>query len=47
MLADFAAVQSHMQQVGNDVVITVDADNSITLSNVNINSLGANDFLFL
>jgi serralysin len=47
MFADFAAVQSHMQQVGNDVVITVDDNNSITLSNVNINSVGANDFLFL
>jgi serralysin len=47
IFADFASVQSHMQQVGNDVVITVDADNSFTLSNVNINSLGANDFMFV
>jgi len=47
IFADFASVQSHMQQVGNDVVITVDANNSITLSNVNINSLSANDFLIV
>ena len=35
-----------MQQVGNDVVITYDDGNSITLQNTNIGSLNANDFLF-
>jgi Ca2+-binding RTX toxin-like protein len=46
ILADYAAVQSHMQQVGNDVVITVDADNSVTLHNVSVGNLSMNDFLF-
>lgn len=46
IFADFADVQANMQQVGNDVVITYDAGNTITLQNVNIGSLSANDFLF-
>ena len=46
IFSDFADVQSHMQQVGNDVVITYDDGNSITLQNTNIGSLNANDFLF-
>ncbi len=46
IFSDFADVQAHMQQVGNDVVITYDDDNSITIQNTNIGSLNANDFLF-
>ena len=46
IFSDFADVQAHMQQVGNDVVITYDGNNSITLENTNINSMNANDFLF-
>jgi Ca2+-binding RTX toxin-like protein len=46
IFADFADVQANMQQAGNDVVITFDANNTITLQNVNIGSLSASDFLF-
>jgi serralysin len=46
IFGDFADVQAHMQQVGNNVVITYDANNTITLQNVNIANLGASDFLF-
>jgi Ca2+-binding RTX toxin-like protein len=44
--ANFGSVQAAMRQVGNDTVITPDADNSITLLGVNANSLHANNFLF-
>jgi len=47
MFADFAAVQNAMQQVGDDTVITLDADNAITLQNVNAASLQASDFAFI
>ncbi|MBX9774264.1 MAG: hypothetical protein K2Y71_07600 [Xanthobacteraceae bacterium] len=46
IFSDFADVQAHMQQVGNDVVISYDGSNSIMLQNANIGSLNANDFLF-
>ena len=46
IFADFADMQANMQQVGNNVVITYDANNSITLQNINIGSLSASDFLF-
>ena len=46
IFSDFDDLQDHMQQVGNDVVITYDDGNSITLQNTNIGSLNANDFLF-
>jgi len=44
--ANFAAVQSHAQQVGLDVVITLDAANTITLQNTALASLNSGDFLF-
>ena len=44
---NFAAVQSHMQQVGNDTVITYDAADTITLLNVHVASLHASDFVFV
>jgi Ca2+-binding RTX toxin-like protein len=47
IFSDFADVQAHMQQVGNDVVITYDGNNSITLQNHTIGSLSASDFLFV
>ena len=47
VFADFAAVQNAMQQVGNDTVITLDADNTITLQNVNAANLHASDFGFI
>jgi len=47
IFADYAAVQQHMLQVGSDVVITYDANNSITLHDVAMANLHANDFLFV
>ena len=47
IFGNFAAVQQHMQQVGDDVVITYDASNSITLHDVAMANLHANDFLFV
>ena len=46
VFTDFAAVQSHMVQSGADVVITVDASDTITLKNVTVASLTAADFTF-
>jgi Ca2+-binding RTX toxin-like protein len=47
ILADFADVQAHMSQVGASAVITLDANNSISLSHVTASQLVANDFLFV
>jgi len=47
LFADFASLMSHAAQVGGDVVITYDAGDSVTLSNVQLASLHAGDFLFL
>ena len=44
MFADFAAVQSHMQQVGPDVVITHDPQNVVTLHDVLLANLHVSDF---
>jgi Ca2+-binding RTX toxin-like protein len=40
-------VQAASQQVGNDTVITLDANNSITLLGVNLHSLHSDDFTFV
>ncbi len=45
--ADFAAVQAHAQQVGNDTVITFDANDTITLQNTMLSNLHASDFHFV
>jgi Ca2+-binding RTX toxin-like protein len=45
--ANFAAVQSDMQQVGANTVITYDAADVITLIGVHASSLHASDFQFL
>lgn len=45
--ANFAAVMAGAQQNGANVVITLDAANSITLQNVTVGSLNAGDFLFV
>ena len=45
--ADFNAVLAHSTQVGGDVVITLDAANTITLQAVSLANLHANDFLFV
>ncbi len=44
--ANFNAVKAAMQQVGSDVVITLDASNTVTIANVSMSQLQANDFLF-
>ena len=45
--ADFAAVQSHAQQIGADTVISYDANDSISLHNVALANLHASDFHFV
>ena len=47
LFADFATVMSHAEQVGANTVITLDAANTITLNNVTLSNLNANDFLFV
>ncbi len=46
VFANFAAVQTHLAQVGVDAVITLDPLDSITLKGVSAASLTAADFLF-
>jgi ELWxxDGT repeat protein/VCBS repeat-containing protein len=45
-VANFAALQPFMSQVGSDVVIAFDVENHITLQNVTLGTLSAGDFLF-
>jgi serralysin len=47
VFADFNAVQSHMSEDGGNVVITVDANNTITIQNTSIGHLHADDFRFV
>jgi Ca2+-binding RTX toxin-like protein len=42
---DFQTVLSHAQNVGSDVVIDFGADHTITLRNVQVSSLGSDDFI--
>jgi Ca2+-binding RTX toxin-like protein len=44
LFADFAAVQAASAQVGGNVVITLDASNTITLQNVTLANLHQDDF---
>jgi Ca2+-binding RTX toxin-like protein len=44
--ANFSDVQAHMTQVGADVVITLDANDFLTLKNVVLAHLHSADFLF-
>ena len=46
MFADFDAVMAASAQVGTNTVITVNTQNSITLSNVKMSSLRSDDFVF-
>jgi len=46
VFSDFQAVLNASQQVGADVVITLDSGNVITLQHVQLSSLHASDFLF-
>jgi Ca2+-binding RTX toxin-like protein len=45
--SSFAAVLSHAQQVGSDVLITYNAADSVTLQNVSLNKLTQTDFHFV
>ena len=47
LFADFASVIAASQQVGANTVIMLDADNTVTLQNVQLTSLQSNDFLFV
>ena len=47
VFADFAAVESHMMQVGSNVVITLDDNNVIEIQNVSLSELHAGNFLFV
>ncbi|MGD0143474.1 MAG: hypothetical protein ABSC92_09965 [Rhizomicrobium sp.] len=44
--ASYAAVQAHMAQVGHDVVITLDAGDTIILQHITLAHLTASDFTF-
>jgi Ca2+-binding RTX toxin-like protein len=46
LFANYAAVQSHMAQVGADVVITYDGSNALSLKGVTLASLSSADFNF-
>ena len=43
---DFAEVMSHATQSGADVLITVDADTTLTLANIKLAALATDDFRF-
>ncbi|GAU85718.1 cadherin domain-containing protein [Bosea sp. BIWAKO-01] len=45
--ANFGAVAAASQQIGADVVITVDENNSVILANIAIGTLGSSDFFFI
>jgi Ca2+-binding RTX toxin-like protein len=45
-VTDFPSVMSHAVQVGSDVVITFDANNSILLQQITLGQLNQNDFHF-
>jgi hypothetical protein len=44
VFADFAAVLASASQVGSDTVISFDANNTVTLKNVNLSSFHQDDF---
>lgn len=44
--ANYAAVQAHMAQVGSDVVITLDAGDTIVLQSTTLAHLVSHDFTF-
>lgn len=46
MFGSFTDLMAHAQQVGTSVVITADANNTLTLLNVKLSSLGMDDFIF-
>jgi Ca2+-binding RTX toxin-like protein len=46
VFADFSAVQAHMSEQGGDVVITADANDTVTIKDTSIGHLSADDFRF-
>jgi Ca2+-binding RTX toxin-like protein len=42
----FASVLAHAAQVGQDVVISADANDSLTLKNTKLSALNSHDFHF-
>ena len=46
VFADFAAVKATSHQAGGDVVIVLDANDTITLQHTTLNGLHASDFVF-
>lgn len=46
LFADFGAVQGAMTQVGANVVLTYDAQNTVTFNNTSLSTFTAGDFLF-
>ncbi|UTW56305.1 CHRD domain-containing protein [Kordiimonas sp. SCSIO 12610] len=44
-IANFAALEAISEQVGNNVIITLDANTSITLNNTQLDDLSATDFI--
>jgi len=46
LFADFGAVQAAMSQVGANVVLTFDVQNSVTFNNTSLSAFTAGDFLF-
>jgi Ca2+-binding RTX toxin-like protein len=47
LFADFADILSHSAQVGANTEISLDANNKITLQNVTMSNLAADDFWFV
>jgi hypothetical protein len=47
LFADFADILSHSAQVGANTEISLDANNKITLQNVVMSNLAADDFWFV
>jgi Ca2+-binding RTX toxin-like protein len=45
--ADFASVLAHAQQVGDNVVISLDADDTVTLLAYRLSNLNSGDFAFV
>ena len=46
MFADFDSVVAAASQAGSNTVITLDADNTLTLTNVMVSALHHDDFSF-
>ena len=45
-VTDFTSLMTHAAQLGDDTIITFDANNAITLQDIQLNQLSHSDFLF-